>query len=92
MLPLATYGLVIVALAIKGSFTDFKQCHIDIRIWDQVLIKYLMASFDVITAAITFVCLYRKGRGEPISSWLNDILRQDQVGVFDISNRVSLCH
>jgi hypothetical protein len=90
MVTLGIYAIVIVALAMRGSVNDYVRinprdtssnpyvCLIVVTSWDQALVQYLMASFDILTAAVTFYYLYRDSHSNQ-GSWLASMLRKDQV-------------
>lgn len=91
MIPLALYGLTISALAMRSDVADIRRteflgdsteepslvCAISSSTKvEQAILRFLMASFDVLTAVITFTYLYKKKAPQ---SWLKALLTRDQV-------------
>lgn len=90
MIPLLLYGITISVFAMRLSFGDYKPgldgspiassfvCSIESSTAgiDQAILRFLMASFDILTAVITFIFLYRRS---PPQSWLKAILIRDQL-------------
>lgn len=85
IIPLWLFGLALVIFTIQSAIGDDVElvpginetvCFTQVSRGKKALLIFLMASFDLVTALITFVCLYRTTAPR---SWLHIVLFQEQV-------------